>query len=100
MLAAPKQQFNLSANYSVQKWNINASMQYINGLYSFISPNPTVSPIIEPDYLLCNLRVSCHATKRLELFASGNNLLNTHYEINYGYPLAGANFSAGINLKL
>jgi outer membrane receptor protein involved in Fe transport len=35
----------------------------------------------------------------LEVFVDGNNLTNTQYQINWGYPMPGINFNAGFNVK-
>ena len=99
VIAAPRQQFNLGANYSYKIWNLNVSSQYIENLYSYTTADPTQHNIIEPDYLLLNARISAKPMNYLELFVSGNNLLNTQYEINNGYPMPGINFNAGFNVR-
>jgi iron complex outermembrane receptor protein len=100
VIAAPRQQINVSANYHYKIWNLNISSQYIEKLYTFISPNPTISPVIQPDYFLLNARLSVRPLKFLEVFVTGNNLTNSQYQINYGYPMPGINVSTGINIKL
>lgn len=100
VIAAPRQQLNVSANYHYNIWNLNVSTQYIEKLYTFISPNPTIQPVIQPDYFLLNARLSVRPLKLLEVFIAGNNLTNSQYQINYGYPMPGINFNGGINIKL
>ena len=51
------------------------------------------------NYLVLNARISYEINKCLNVYLSGNNLLNSEYEINYGYPMPGINFSGGINFK-
>jgi len=99
VVAAPRQQLNISANYNYKIWNLNLSTQYIEELYTFVSPNPVIPNVIQPDYLLLNARISCRPVKNLELFAIGNNLLNQNYQINYGYPMPGINFNGGVNYR-
>jgi outer membrane receptor protein involved in Fe transport len=99
VLGAPRQQLNVSANYGYKIWNLNVSTQYIEKLYTYISPNPTVAPVIQPDYLLLNARLSARPLKQLEVFVAANNLLNQQYQINYGYPMPGINFNAGFNVQ-
>lgn len=99
VIAAPRQQANLTADYRYKIWNLNVSAQYIEKLYTFISPNPTILPVIQPDYLLLNARLSVRPLKQLECFVDGNNLLNQLYQINYGYPMPGINFNAGFNVR-
>ncbi|MBK7097053.1 MAG: TonB-dependent receptor [Sphingobacteriales bacterium] len=92
-LAAPKQQFNINANYSYKIWSLFAGLQYIDKLTNSLKPVKTQS------YALVNARLSVMPFKNLSIFVTGNNLLNQNYEINYGYPMPKTNFSAGINLK-
>ncbi len=99
VVAAPRQQLNVSANYNYKIWNLNLSTQYIEKLYTFVSPNPTIPAAIQPDYLLLNARLACRPIKNLELFVIGNNLLNQSYQINYGYPMPGINFNVGASYK-
>jgi iron complex outermembrane receptor protein len=99
VVAAPRQQLNVSGNYGYKIWNLNVSTQYIEKLYTFISPNPAIAKSIQPDYLLINVRIACRPIKNLELFVSGNNLLDQKYQINYGYPLPGINFNGGVSYK-
>ena len=100
VIAAPRQQMNISANYMYKIWNLNVSTQYIDKLYVLNTTNP-YAPVIEttPDYLLLNARLSARPLKQLEVFVVGNNLTNTQYQINWGYPMPGINFNAGFNLR-
>lgn len=95
VLAAPRHQANLSMNYAHKFWNVNIAAQFIDKLYSRITPTP-----VTQTYTLVNARVSAQALPWLNVFIMGNNLLNTKYEINYGYPMAGIHFNTGINLKI
>jgi iron complex outermembrane receptor protein len=54
---------------------------------------------VTQNYALLNARLTARPLEFLELFISGNNLLNEQYEINYGYPMAGINFNTGFNVK-
>jgi iron complex outermembrane receptor protein len=94
VLAAPRQQANLSANYRYKIWNFNLSAQHIDGLYTRIMPTP-----ITESYTLLNARLSARPLKQLEVFVAGNNLLDQQYQINYGYPMPGIYFNGGFNVK-
>jgi len=94
VLAAPRQQANLSANYRYKIWNFNLSAQHINELYTRILPTP-----VTQSYTLLNARVSVKPIKMLDVFVMANNLLNQQYEINYGYPMPGTYFNAGFNIR-
>jgi len=96
--AAPRQQVNLGGNYTYKIWGLNLSAQYIDKFYSALSVAPFTTKQ-EPNYLLFNARLTVRPMKYLELFVSGNNLLNQQYEINSGYPMPGINFNTGFNLR-
>ncbi len=95
VLAAPKHQANVSVNYSHKIWNVNVSTQFVDKLYTRITPAPETQT-----YTLVNARLSAQALPWLNVFLIGNNLLNTKYEINYGYPMAGIHFNTGVNIKM
>jgi iron complex outermembrane receptor protein len=90
VVAAPRQQFNTTVNYSYKIWNLNVSVQYIQHLYT------SVSPEITEDYTLLKALLTVKPLKWLDVFVAGNNLLNQTYEINYGYEMPGINFNTGI----
>ncbi len=94
LLAAPEHQFNFSANYTYKIINANISLQHINNLYTSVKPEKLQS------YTLLNVRISANVLKYITVFVAGNNLLNQDYEINYGYPMPKANFSAGVNFSI
>lgn len=93
VIAAPKQQFNLSANYSYSIFSLNLSLQSIRELYT------STSPEITQNYTLINARLNAKVLKNANLFFMVNNLLNQDYEINYGYPMPKLNFSTGIKFS-
>jgi len=93
MIAAPRQQFNLGASYRYQIWGLHVSTQYIEHLYT------SMQPVVTQNYTLLNARLTAQPLKYLELFVAGNNLLNTTYQINSGYPMPGINYNAGFNLR-
>ncbi len=98
ILAAPRHQLNFNLNYQYKIFNLNTSLQHINGLYASVE-TPT-TPEVMQHYTLLNTRLSAKVLKQLELFASAHNILNQQYEINYGYPMAGINFHGGFNFNL
>jgi iron complex outermembrane receptor protein len=93
VLAAPRQQLNISGNYTYKIFNLNVATQYIEKLYTSITPKVT------QDYVLLNARLSARPVKNLDIFVMGNNLLNQQYEINDGYPMPGINYNIGFNVK-
>jgi len=93
VIAAPRQQFNLGASYRYKIWGLHVSTQYIEHLYT------STQPVVTQNYALFNARLTAMPMKYLELFVAGNNLLNTTYQINNGYPMPGINFNAGFTLR-
>lgn len=93
VVAAPRQQVNVGANYNYKIWSLHLSAQNIDKLYTDVASATTQS------YTLINARVSTRPVKHLELFVAANNLLNEQYQINWGYPMPGINFNGGFNLR-
>ena len=93
VIAAPREQVNVGANYSYKIWSLHVSAQYIENLYT------SVQPLVTQSYALLNIRLSVRPTKFLELDIAGNNLTNAQYQINYGYPMPGINFYGGVNVR-
>ncbi len=93
-LAAPEQQFYLEGTYRNRNFRTNISTQQIKGLYTYIGDDP-----VSESYSLVNLMLSYRFNTHIEVFASGKNLLDEQYTINYGYPMPGIHFMAGVNLS-
>lgn len=93
-LAVPEHQIFVEGTYLSGDWRINLSMQQISGLYIYtLDPAP-----LQESYTLANAMVSYRLTRNFELFASGKNLLDREYSINWGYPMPGITASAGVNI--
>lgn len=95
VIYAPKQQIFVSASYRLQKWNMSASYQYIDEMYSVTGDNA-----VKENYGLVNAKVSFRPTKQLELFVKGENLTDKKYEIMRGYPMPGTTILGGVNISL
>ncbi|SDC28401.1 TonB-dependent receptor plug domain-containing protein [Williamwhitmania taraxaci] len=93
VVAAPRQQVNCSVNYRYKIWTVNVSTQHIEKLYT------STTPEITANYTLLNSRVSVNPVKNIDVFVSGNNLLNQKYEINHGYLMPGIYYNVGLNLR-
>lgn len=98
VLASPRQQTNLSANYRHKIWNFNLSAQYIDQLYTQLQTQSLTE--VTQSFVLLNARISVKPLKYLDVFVMANNLLNQSYEINFGYPMPATYFSSGFNVKL
>lgn len=95
--ATPGQNLFLSARYHLDRWDFLLKLQNIFDLY-----NETAGAIkvVENNYHLLGARIGYRATRFLDLFLMGNNLLDQQYQINAGYPMPGISVMGGINLKL
>lgn len=93
VIAAPQHKAFAGIDYSNKKLKASTGLQYINGLYT------SVTPVSSENFLLWNLRGNYQLAKSVGCFVSGENLLGQSYEINAGYPMPKATFSTGINVQ-
>ena len=93
VVAAPEHKLYAGVNFSQGRWHVSTGMQYIAGLYT------STSPAVTEDFVLWNLRAVFQATRWLEVWARGENLLAQSYEINAGYPMPRATVMAGVNIS-
>ncbi len=93
IVGAPEHKAYLGGSYTSNGWHASTGLQYVNGLYSAVGPD------VKEDFLLWNARVSYQLTDMIQLWVNGDNLLNTKYQINAGYPMPGIAFMAGVNLS-
>ncbi len=93
VIAAPEHKLYAGANFSQGRWNVSTGLQYIAGLYT------QTGPVVTEDFVLWNVRASFRATRWLDIWARGENLLAQRYEINAGYPMPRATVMAGVNLN-
>ena len=102
VVGAPEHKAYLGGSFSSNGWHASTGLQYINSLYTTpktLRPATVhANPDIKEDFLLWNARVSYQLTDMVQLWVNGDNLLNTKYQINDGYPMPGISFMAGINL--
>ena len=97
VVGAPEHKAYLGGSFTNNGWHFSTGLQYINGLYS-VANTDDPSKNKKEDFLLWNARVSYLLTNMVQLWVNGDNLLNTKYQINDGYPMPGIAFMAGINL--
>ena len=93
VIGAPEHKAYLGGSYTSNGLHVSTGLQYINGLYSAVGPDK------KEDFLLWNARVSYQLTDMVQLWVNGDNLLNTKYQINAGYPMPDIAFMAGVNLS-
>ena len=92
---APKNEINFHGFYNLQPVSFMLYLKYVNGLNNYVGQDE-VSTI---NYTLLNLKVNWQATNWLNVFLEGNNLLDTQYQIDRGFPLPGINVLAGVELR-
>lgn len=94
-MANPRHKFYMGASYKLQKFNFNAGIQQIVGLYGNDYSKNRLS-----DYTLVNARVAMEYIEGLTFYISGENLLDKKYQIMLGYPMPGATVFGGVNWSL
>jgi outer membrane receptor protein involved in Fe transport len=95
--ATPEHNLFVSGRYRLGKWNFLLKIQNIFNLYNAEADGVGV---VEKNYQVLGARIGFHATRMMDLFLMGNNLLNQEYQINYAYPMPGISVIGGIGLKL
>lgn len=96
VLASPRHKLYAGARYAKSRWTVAAGVQYVDGLYTEVTPGAE----IQENFVLLNLRASFRVNRRLTIYARGENLLAREYEINAGYPMPRATVFGGIKLNL
>lgn len=108
----PRHSVNLGVNYTYDKWDVGVTgrgflsrddgteITHANDVPNFVSDH----------YWVFNIGANYQATKNIKLFASANNIFDTHYAEaasqgpngdleNYFYAMPGRNFVAGVEVS-
>lgn len=74
---------------------------YVGETYTILpSPSRPTDPTIKnDDYFTMNLRISKTFLKYFEAYVAINNIFDTDYESEYGFPAPGRNFYFGVSAK-
>lgn len=94
VVAAPKHKLYSALHFSHNRWYITTEAQYIAGLITQSSPLTE-----EGGFMLWDASVEYNFTPRLQLYARIDNILNTEYQINAGYPMPGTTFMGGLRFR-
>lgn len=94
VLAAPEYKGYLGARYTKGRWNGSLGLQQISGLFTEIG-----STARKENATLLDASAKFRATKALQLWLRGENLLAQKYEINAGFPMPRATFMGGVNVS-
>lgn len=94
LTGAPKNQYFLGADWNAFRgFNVSAEMRGVGGLY--------VAPTVDnQNYITVNLRASYDICRHVGVFVRLDNLTDTSYVINRGYPMPGFTALGGLRLSL
>lgn len=92
ILAAPRNKLFTALTYTPGNWQLSLDMMSVWG----VSTEKTTE-----NYALLNARIAytLQFRKPLTIFAKGENLTATEYQINYGFPMPRATVMAGMEWK-
>lgn len=94
LTGAPTQQYYFSAAWDAFKGlRVDAALKGVAGLF-------VADDVKKQNYATLNLRLSYRLIRQLQLFVDCDNLTDTRYTINKGYPMPGATVMAGFKLTL
>lgn len=93
IVAAPQYKGYLGLHWHCGHWSATAGLQYIGGLYTEVGDNETTE-----NFAILNAMIAYEAAQGVRLWIKGDNLLNTEYEINAGYPMPRATAMIGISI--
>ena len=96
----PEHSINAHATYSRAWLSGRLGLQYNHNLW-VVPANPSANVAGEQtNYTLLNLRVDVRPKGWFSIFAEGNNLLDSEYQIDKGYPMPGINYLAGMTFGI
>lgn len=95
--ATPEHKLFAALRYARSRWVVNSGLQMIRGLYTR-TPAPT-EELPRENYLLWSADVSFQAASWCQLWMRGENLLDSHYEINAGFPMPGLTLQSGVEFR-
>lgn len=97
-LAAPEHKLTVMLGYHHERFKVGSSIQYIHGLRTRLE-TASLSEV-QQNFVLWNVHASVRVYKQLWANLKADNLLNRHYEINYGYPMPGITLMGGLSVSL
>lgn len=98
VLASPEHKLYAGIAFSKRRWHVSTGVQYVGGLYTDVKVGNAGSYTKE-DFVLWNARGEFRASRWLDLWVRGENLLAQRYEINAGFPMPKATVMAGMNVN-
>lgn len=94
LTGAPKNQYYLGVGWDAFKgFHLDAELKGVGGLFVDKS-------VKNQSYVTVNVRPSYKIIRQLEIFVNFDNITNTNYVINYGYPMPRFTATGGFKLTL
>lgn len=94
ILAAPKHQLFIAADYTIKKVTFNLHYQNIDQLYLRLGDNP-----VTESYYQLNAKVTYKPTSWISLYVKGENLTDQAYSIMDGFPMPGVTALGGVSVN-
>lgn len=98
VVSAPEHKLYAGASFTQGRWDVSTGVQYVKGLYTAVQTNGRGQEQQE-DFVLWNVRGSFRATRFLDIYVRGENLLAQRYEIMAGYPMPKATVVGGVKFS-
>ncbi|SHM75356.1 iron complex outermembrane recepter protein [Cyclobacterium lianum] len=94
VLFAPRHHLNMQVRRQIGKFSVTPFLQQVFGLNN--SPQAEDETI---DYTLLNIDLNYQVIENVSCYVLANNLFDTSYQLENGYPMPGINITAGINVE-
>lgn len=99
----PEHKFDLGIKYTIPYilTSIDLTSSYVSDVFSQLptSQRPTQEAIRAGDYFIVNARISRTFFRNYEAYLALNNLFDSDYESEAGFPAPGRNFHVGVTAK-
>lgn len=100
----PKHKVDIGVKYTIPYIiaPLDLTCMYVSESYNQLPTpqNPDQESIKTGDHFIMNARISKSFLKRYEAYLAINNIFDSDYESEYGYPGTGRNFYIGLSVKL
>ena len=93
VLYAPKREMNVQVRFRLPVLTISSNFKWVDGLTTQLMPQ------LQESYTLLRLRLETQAVGPFRFFVEGENLLDTDYVIDVGYPTPGRSVRIGVRLN-
>ena len=94
-LYAPAHEMNLQGRYKWKPLTFMADFKYVGRLNTFVGENEVTTE----NYALLDFKIIWRALNWMNVYANFNNVFDTSYQIDRGYPLPGFNIIGGIEFR-